>query len=207
MGRWKHWIVALAVVGMAQLTGVCGLAARALEDGGAPSVRVRSEDRVLAGLINRASLGSATFRRLLTTIESTNGIVYVGVGRCSHGGVRACLQMWMQAAGGDRFVRVRVDRQREASDLDVMASIGHELQHAIEGLSDAKVVNGTGLYNFFRRYAPTDNNRFETTAGVTIGNTIRDELQASELSSVLTAQDPNTSHVRTTEPLVRSLIE
>jgi len=27
------------------------------------------------------------------------------------------------------------------------------------------------------------------------------------LSSVLTAQDPNTSHVRTTEPLVRSLIE
>ena len=27
------------------------------------------------------------------------------------------------------------------------------------------------------------------------------------LSSVLTAQDPNTSHVRTTEPLVRSLID
>ena len=86
----------------------------------------------------------------------------------------------MHAAGGNRFLRVRVDRQREDSDLDVMASIGHELQHAAEALSEATVVDGTTLYNFFGRYAPTDSNRFDTTAAVTIGDAIRDELQASE---------------------------
>ena len=182
MQHGKHWIVVAAMVGVAQLPGVYNLGAQAPADGGLPKSRVRSEDRVLAGFITRASLGSATFRHLLTTIESTNGIVYVEAGKCSHGGVRACLQMWMYAAGGNRFLRVRVDRQRADSDLDVMTSIGHELQHAIEALSDATVVDGTTLYSFFRRYAPTDDNRFETTAAVTIGNTIRDEIQASERS-------------------------
>ena len=182
MQQWKHWIVVAAMVGVAPLRGVYNLAAQAPAERGSPKSRVRSEDRVLAGFITRGSLGSATFRRLLTAIESTNGIVYVEAGKCSHGGVRACLQMWMHAAGGNRFLRVRVDRQREDSDLDVMTSIGHELQHAIEALSDATVVDGTTLYSFFRRYAPTDDNRFETTAAVTIGNTIRDELQASERS-------------------------
>ena len=182
MRHGKRWILVAAMVGVAQLLGVYDLAAQASADDASRKSRVRSEDRWLAGLITRASLGSATFRGLLTTIESTNGIVFVEVGKCSHGGVRACLLMWMHAAGGNRFLRVRVDRQREGSDLDVMASLGHELQHAIEGLSDVTVVDGTRLYNFFRRYAPTDSNRFETTAAVTIGNTIRDEIQASERS-------------------------
>src|SRR5262249_53150073 len=151
MRHAKRWMV-VAVVGVAQLLGVCDLAAQDLAD--SRSVRVRSEDRVLAGLISRASLGSATFTRLLTTIDSTNGVVYVETGKCSHGGVRACLQMWMHAAGGNRFLRVRVDRQREDSDLDVMTSIGHELQHAIEALSDATGVRGTTLYSFLTPHAP-----------------------------------------------------
>jgi hypothetical protein len=182
MRQGKRWILVAAMVGVAQLLGVSDVAAQATEVGGSRKVHVRSEDHLLADLITRASLGSATFRRLLTTIESTNGIVYVEAGKCSHGGVRACLLMWVHAAGGNRFLRVRVDRQREDSDLDAMASLGHELQHAIEGLSDVTVIDGTTLYGFFRRYAPTDDSRFETTAAVTIGNTIRDEIQASERS-------------------------
>jgi hypothetical protein len=163
------------------------LAAQVPSGGGSGKGRVRSEDRLLAGLITRASLDSVTFRHLLNTIESTDGIVYLEAGTCSHG-VRACLQMWMQAAGGNRFLRVRVNKKLEGSDLDVMASIGHELQHAIEAFSDPSVVNGTMLYNFFRRYAPTDSNRFETTTAVTIGNMIWDEIQASERSGLQDGQ-------------------
>src|SRR5262252_2503807 len=183
-------------------------------NGGPRKIRVRSEDRVLMGLITRASLGSATFARLLTTIESTNGIVYVEVGKCSHGGVRACLQMWMHAAGGNRFLRVRVDRHREDSDLDVMASIGHELQHAIEALSEASIINGRMLYNFFRRYAPTDGPRFETTAAVTIGDAVSDELHASERrarqdlsAGAFAAQGPSAHHVRTTDRKIQELFD
>jgi len=41
-----------------------------------------------------------------------------------------------------------------------MGSIGHELQHAIEALSD--------------------NNRFEMTAAIIVGTAIRDELRRQE---------------------------
>jgi hypothetical protein len=137
---------------------------------------VRSSNPLIANLMADAALHSATFKGLLATLASTNGIVHVESGRCGHG-ARACLQIWMVASGGRRYLRVLVDRQRADSDVDLTGSIGHELQHAVEALSDAKVIDGTTMYGFFRRYAPTDNNHFETAAAITIGNAIRDELR------------------------------
>jgi hypothetical protein len=95
--------------------------------------RVRSDDSALVALIDQARLGSETFRRLLTTIQASDGIVYVEPGECSHG-VRACLKMWMQVSGPNRFVRIVINRSKADRDVDVMGSLGHELQHAIEVL-------------------------------------------------------------------------
>jgi hypothetical protein len=139
-------------------------------------VRVRSSDPSLAALIDRAALRSATFKRLHDTIGASGGFVYVEPGSCGHG-VRACLKMWMHVSGPNRFLRVVVERRKGDSDAELAGSIGHEMQHAIEALSDSGVTNGVQLYNFFRRYAPTDNKRFETTAAINIGNVIRDELR------------------------------
>ena len=58
-----------------------------------------------------------------------------------------------------------------------MGSLGHELQHAIEALSQPSITNGAQLYNFFRREAPTDNNRFETAAAINVGDAVRAELR------------------------------
>jgi hypothetical protein len=33
------------------------------------------------------------------------------------------------------------------------------------------------LYNYFRRLAPTDNNRFETTAAIKAGDLVQDEIR------------------------------
>jgi hypothetical protein len=114
---------------------------------------------LIADLIAEAELRSATFKALLAALASTNGIVHVESGRCGHS-ARACLQIWMLAAGGNRYLRVLVDRQRADSDVDLMGSIGHELQHAIKTLSD--------------------NHRFETTAAINVGTAIRDELRWQE---------------------------
>jgi hypothetical protein len=138
--------------------------------------RVRSSHPFIAALIQQAKAHSPTFNGLMTTLQSTDGIVHVESGRCSHT-AHACLQMWMQASGGNRYLRILVDRERAYSDTDLAGSIGHELQHAIEALSDAAVVDGTTLYFFFKRYAPTGNDRFETTAAVNVGDAIRDELR------------------------------
>jgi hypothetical protein len=148
----------------------------AADENGLGRTRVRSSDAFIAALIKLAEARSATFKRLLTALESTDGIVHVESGRCSHW-ARACLQIWMQAAGGNRYLRILVDPSRADSDADLAGSIGHELQHAIEALSDRTVVDGTTLYSFYRRYAPTGNDRFETSDALAVGDAIRYELR------------------------------
>jgi hypothetical protein len=71
---------------------------------------------------------STTFQRLVHVIEATDGIVYVERGQCVHG-VRACLTFSTTQADKFRVLRILVDPRQP--DWDVMALIGHELQHAI----------------------------------------------------------------------------
>jgi hypothetical protein len=156
----------------------CALVHPAAAAGGDPPiVRVRSTDASLASLIDRAARQSATFQRLIATIERSNGIVQVEAGMCRHG-VRACLKMWMETAGATRYLRVVIDRRKDDRDEDVMASMGHELQHAVEGLSESGVTNGRLLFNFFARFAPTEGDRFETTAAIDAGDAVRNELRS-----------------------------
>src|SRR5262245_29198047 len=109
--------------------------------------RLRTVDSRLAAIVIEASARSRSFRQLAKTIDQTVGIVYVEHGKCGHG-VRACL-VAVSAAGANRIVRVRVN----AKDVDwnLMGSIGHELQHAIEVLGNSKVVDTKTLFFFYDR--------------------------------------------------------
>ena len=175
--RWTTgWTVAVCVV-------VLGGSPCLADQTPASSPRVRSSDHALADLVGLATRGSKTFRQLVASIEMTNGIVYVEPGKCGHG-VHACLQMWMQVSGQNRFLRVVIDGATRHSDVETMSSIGHELQHAIEALGDPSIRDGVTMFNFFKRFAPTDGNRFETTAAVNAGNAIYDELRESASASL-----------------------
>ena len=138
--------------------------------------RVRSTDSALNGFIELASARSMTFRRLLALIQGSNGIVYVEPGECGHG-TRACLKVWMGAAGDNRLLRVVIDRRQARSDEDVMGSIGHELQHTVEALSEQSTNDGIRLYNFFSRAALMSGTRFETTAAIKAGDAVRVEVR------------------------------
>lgn len=158
----------------------CGLAQPLAADRAEPAiVRVRSSDPVLSALIERAAGHSATFQRLLTTIQGSNGIVYVEVGECPHI-LPACLKTWMKTVGPNRFLRVYVDTRKIQSDVDSMAAIGHELQHAVEALSETGVTDTFGLFNFFDRHASRDSGWFETPEAIHAGDDIQKELRASE---------------------------
>jgi hypothetical protein len=171
--RVRHLAIRAALIASV----ACALAhPAAAADDDPPIVRVRSTDPSLAALIDRAARQSPTFQRLLAAIQGTNGMVQIETGVCGHS-VRACLRMWMETAGGNRFLRVAIDRRPDDKDEDVMASMGHELQHAVEALSEAGVTDGRGLYNFFKRFAPTEGERFETTAAIHAGDAVRDELR------------------------------
>ncbi len=139
-------------------------------------VRVRSTEPSLAALIDRAAKQSPTFQGLLATIQRSNGMVQVENGKCRHG-VWACLRIWMETVNSTRFLRIVIDRRKNDSDLDVMASLGHELQHAVEALSEPGITDSVRLYNFFGRLSPTAGDRFETKAALRVGNDVHNELR------------------------------
>jgi hypothetical protein len=138
--------------------------------------RVRSESPELANVIRRASEASVAFRRLIAAIDRTDGLIYVDNGRCGHG-VSACLLLAVQVAGPFRVLRIRIAAR--GRDCALMAQIGHELQHAIEILSDPHVTDGASAYALLERIAPggpiSDRGRFETAAAVRAGLDVHHE--------------------------------
>ncbi len=135
--------------------------------------RVRSSDAYIRAMIDEATERSATFHRLIDRIEATNGILYVEPGTCGHR-LHAYLSLTVTRAGAYRILRIQVDISQP--DLEVMTSIGHELQHAIEVLSNPTLTSHDAVYLFYAREAPTNGNVFETTGAIRAGNAVRDEL-------------------------------
>ena len=117
---------------------------------------------------------SATFRGLVEAINASDGIVYVEEGACGHG-VRACLAA-VAAAGPNRLLRIKVDVRK--ADWDLMGSIGHELQHAVEVLAEPSVTSSHEMYFFYSRVGRRGmTGAFETQAAVDVGHIVRGEVR------------------------------
>jgi hypothetical protein len=124
-------------------------------------------------MIAEAATRSATFRRLVEAIEGTDGIVYVEQGACGHS-VRACLSLAITAAADFRILRVVVDARQP--DWEVMASVGHELQHALEVLGNATLTSTEAVFLFYAREGLTMGETFETPTAIRVGNAVRNEV-------------------------------
>jgi len=135
--------------------------------------RVRSTNPAIAAAITEAQLRSSTFRSLVRTIEDTDGIVYVEQGTCRHG-VRACLSLSVVSSGGFRWLRVFVATAEDVVSL--IATIGHELCHAIEVLSQPGVRTASDVYLFYVREAATSRDVFETPAAIRTAAAVAREL-------------------------------
>ena len=145
-----------------------------------PRVRANA-DAPIAALLLEAPDRSATFRRLVDAIDTSNGIVYIEDGKCNRG-VQACLSLTVSVAGPNRILRILVDTRRNHDEL--LASIGHELQHAAEVLSDPHVTDNRTIYFFFDRIGSSRLSRFETHAAIHAGLEVAAELRANAHYSV-----------------------
>ena len=139
--------------------------------------RVRTVGSTLALIVIQAAARSSTFGQLVQAIDQTDGIVYVEYGHCGHG-VRACL-LAITAAGANRIVRVRVDTKK--ADWDLMGSIAHELQHAVEVLGNPAVISTRAMHFFYQREGRLIGNVFETAAAIRAGNDVRAEARRPRL--------------------------
>ena len=136
--------------------------------------RLRTLGDVLAAIVTQAIDRSTTFRQLVEAIGQTDGIVYVEHGRCGHG-VRACL-LAVTSAGANRIVRVRVAANK--ADWDLMGSVGHELQHAVEVLGNPAITSTIAMHLFYLRKGHRVGNVFETAAAIRAGNDVRAEVRS-----------------------------
>jgi hypothetical protein len=166
MDRWVAWAMAVAVCAGHEGISGAGLKQPEHVESSSPlqvTPRVRGTSPAIAQAITDAQERSSTFRRLVDTISGSDGLVFVHQGVCGRG-VRACLVLGLTHAGPYRMLHIRVDSKKQG--LDLMVSIGHELRHTIEVLSDPSVVNTPGIRQFYERLAPTNRFRFETQAAI-----------------------------------------
>ena len=112
---------------------------------------------------------------LVETISASDGTLYVEEGQCGHG-VRTCLAAVTMAAA-NRNLWVKVDRSLK--EWDLMGLIGHELQHAIEVLSDRTITSNTAMFFFYRRMGKPHPRHFafETDAAIEVGEAVRTEAR------------------------------
>ena len=136
--------------------------------------RVRTDNPAIAAVIQDGIRRSATFRRLVETIDASDGIVFVEQGRCGHG-VRACLALSVKQAGPNRLLRVVVDVR--IPDWDLMGSIGHVIYHAVEVLSEPWVKSSGAIYLFYKSAGEPSGDRFETPAAIKAGDAVRREAR------------------------------
>jgi hypothetical protein len=114
--------------------------------------RVRTESPQLAQLMIRTHQQSATFRRIIATLEASDVVVYLAFGRCSND-VKACLQ-FISNADPNRYVLVKLDNFRSAPH-ELPGLLAHELHHAIEVSRAKAVVDSSSFLTFVTGKGPS----------------------------------------------------
>ena len=137
--------------------------------------RIRAATPRIGKLIDEGVRRSRTFADLVKDIHATNVIVYVEAtfglppevsGRILLAGV----------AGGQRYLRIQVRSTLQRDQL--IATVAHELRHALEVGADATVVDEKGFVALYRRIgdAVHAGGGFDTEAARRAGQRVRDEL-------------------------------
>jgi hypothetical protein len=121
-------------------------AASARPAAGDPGVtRVRSTQHAMTEILQAGVERSATFRRLVQTLERSDLIVYVEPSTRVDGGYLR----FATVAGQSRWVQVLVNPRRPINQI--LAMIGHELQHAVEISETSSVVDEATMAELYRR--------------------------------------------------------
>ena len=137
--------------------------------------RIRSSERRLTKLIVDGVRRSKTFADLVSRVHQSDVIVYV---ETSHQlGPETVGRILLQTvAGGQRYLRVQVRALLQGDQI--IAVLGHELQHALEVAADRSVVDEATLTGLYRRIGHSSQGTagFDTDGARAVGIRVRDEL-------------------------------
>jgi len=139
---------------------------------------IRSEERWIRNAIQRGITRSPTFRRLVTTLNQSDLIVYIVHRTIARDHLGAYTVHDVMVRGDYRYVRIVIARQ--AGDVLTLGVIAHELQHAIEIAEAPDVGRTTAVKEFFARINGGDclaGQCYETTAALDVQKIVMNELQ------------------------------
>jgi hypothetical protein len=110
--------------------------------------RVRAVGGELRRLLREGDRRSSTFRALVDEIGQSNAIVVVELGFCGSGRFRSCVTH-VEGDRRQRHIRIVVDTRTTSDRL--VATIAHELQHAVEIVREPEVTDAARVLQLFRR--------------------------------------------------------
>lgn len=171
--RWLLSVVLCSVLSTSNLFAEPALKPR---DGGA---RIRPQDARSTQLLRDGMARSDTFRALVERLEASNVFVYVSVSPLIRSSLAGQLT-WMAQAGPYRYLRATLNPE-QGTDQQI-ATLGHELQHAVEVMDDESVVSEKSLVALYRRIGHSNrstNSSWETLAAQETGYQVRRELGES----------------------------
>jgi hypothetical protein len=158
-------------VAMAFMLGVCG-------HGSGRDPHVRLSDGYSRALLERGCGRSATFRELVGQIEASDLIVYVRSSSAERPGPIG-RTVFLTAAAGRRYVVISLSRCLSTGQL--VALLGHELQHALEIGAAPEVVDEATLRRLYERIGTGGRRldgtwQFDTNAAVVTGRRVLKEI-------------------------------
>ena len=138
--------------------------------------RVRTNDARVQMLLTQGIRRSATFVSLVTALSATDVIVYIEPVRSLPSLTSGRLLLISQPHTAQRYLRIQVLGQMPGNDL--ISTIGHELQHALEVAAAPEVQDQSGLERLYRQIGQTGaaKQSYDTAAAQATGRRIRMEL-------------------------------
>ena len=163
------------------MVGGTSLRARTIDPDGRPGParvagpHVRGTTTRMSEMLRDATKRSPTFAALVTALDATDVLVHVEEVRQLPVGIDGRLA-FVHAAGGVRYLRVQVLMGR--GSIDTMATVGHELQHALEVATQPSVRDIASFAALYVRIGdqPTRSDRFDTAAAREAGRRVRNEM-------------------------------
>lgn len=142
-----------------------------------PYRHVRTTNENVQRLLERGVSKSPTFAALLARLNASDVIVYIEQTLDMPKTLEGRLLL-MPLANHQRYLRIQINRNGSQNEL--VATIGHELRHAIEVADATEVRDETALELLYRRIGmgSTGEHNYDTEAARTTGRRVRKELVA-----------------------------
>jgi hypothetical protein len=112
--------------------------------------RVKAADKETRRLVLDGARRSTVFRALIDELHQFNVIVVIQFGFCANGRIRSCVS---NVDGDERQRHIRVKVSPRTTEMYLIATIAHELQHALEIAREPRATNVREVLELYRRIA------------------------------------------------------